>query len=505
MEVKIENNPMIDRIWNEWIKQDKVLSQQTKEERLRLYEGYQWLYPKKKIVVDLESQYGVHQKSNREEFKKWFYVVSGHLLSKVHLGENSYYSYMSNFKKLFKRDKVTSKDFPSQVLMVLAMLGYITGLKGGYSYCPGSDKSHGYPFIIDKEKLLDWGTPATSEGFFMSVSNAQVPVYVMTQTSSISFYEKGEDDERASWTQHPDWLSERQYQSISSIEVLEEGVKQSSGWIFNFNDYKEYCSLSEEEKDEITEDWISYQKLRDLSCHIIGGCKVDSYAGRFYSPLTNMRSDHRHKYLRLGGELVSEVDVSSAQPTFFGLLMYQETGVMSEWLRQSLNGTFYEWVRTQTSSKVDRKQIKKWVMQYLYSCYQPSKGKDYDNSKRRLVYGNKDKKFREFHKRMNRFLKENEPAIYKKIDEYKRNPLYNDSKEKWCSLLPQDLGKIEVKYIKACIHTLPEDIQFWTIHDCICVKESRSQEVKQIMEDVSREMFGFTLKLKIENNGEKYS
>ena len=133
---------MIDRIWNEWIKQDKVLSQQTKEERLRLYEGYQWLYPKKKIVVDLESQYGVQQKSNREEFKKWFYVVSGHLLSKVHLGENSYYSYMSNFKKLFLRTKLRTSRLSLKKLAQRSKLNKLTenqqiltrGVSAGYFF-----------------------------------------------------------------------------------------------------------------------------------------------------------------------------------------------------------------------------------------------------------------------------------------------------------------------------------------------------------------------------------
>ena len=99
MEVRIENNPMISRIWNEWMAKDKELSSMTREERLGLCEGYQWLYPKRKNMVDLESQYGVHKSSNREEFKKWFYVVSSHLFSRVRLGENSYYSYKKVLSK----------------------------------------------------------------------------------------------------------------------------------------------------------------------------------------------------------------------------------------------------------------------------------------------------------------------------------------------------------------------------------------------------------------------
>ena len=78
---------------------------------------------------------------------------------------------------------------------------------------------------------------------------------------------------------------------------------------------------------------------------------------------------------------------------------------------------------------------------------------------------------------------------------------------KWCSNLSKDLVKMEIEYIKRCIHSLPEDMKFWTIHDCICVKESDSMEVKEIMEQVSREMFGedITIRLKRENTSEDYS
>lgn len=527
MEVRIENNPMISRIWNEWMEKDKELSSMTREERLGLCERYQWLYPKRKNMVDLESQYGVHQRSNREELKKWFYVVSSHLFSRVHLGENSYYSYKKVFKQMFKRDKVTSDDFPSQILLVLAMLGYVVGLRAGYRYSPNDDRNHGYPFIIDKEKLLDWGDSASADGFFVSVSNTKIPIYVMNTTSPITFYENEEDEvpEKTSWSQHPDWFGERQFQTISSIEVLEDGIMQSSGWIFNFNDYKEYYTLSSKEKEDIKDEWHSYQELRNLSCHIVGECKEDNYAGRFYNPICYMRAEHRHKFLRLGGELISEVDVSSAQPTFLGLYMCRTTGVVSEWLKQCLAGSFYEWVKEQTNANADRDTIKKWMMRYLYACYQADKGKDYPNSKRRNTNGGKDKAYVAFKKKLDKFLKENEPAIYKKIDWHKRNPVYREDKDsfmyyvdemgnerkkkkgegKWCSTLSCDLVGVEVEYIKKCIRALPQETLFYTIHDCICVPESKAIETRSIMEDVSREMFGFTLKLKVENTSLNYS
>ena len=172
------------------------------------------------------------------------------------------------------------------------------------------------------------------------------------------------------------------------------------------------------------------------------------------------------------------------------------------------------------------------MMQYLYSCYQPNKGKDYDKP-HRPSYENKrtEDPFLCFQQRLNKYLMENEPEIYNKIDWFKRHPVYREDKiiykiypeengnkkkkkkkkkerkGKWCSMLSYDLVKMEVEYIKRCIHSLPGDMKFWTIHDCICVKESDSLRVKEIMEQVSREMYGedITIRLKRENTSKDYS
>ena len=128
-------------------------------------------------------------------------------------------------------------------------------------------------------------------------------------------------------------------------------------------------------------------------------------------------------------------------------------------------------------------------------------------------------------KRLKLFLEENEPDIFNRVEEYKKNPIFREDKPiykeyvdgagkkhkktsghgKWVSQLSYRLVQIEVEYIKNCIHSLPKDMKFWTIHDCICVKESDSMVVKSIMEKVSRDMFGehITLKLKRENISEK--
>ena len=523
MKVIMENNPVINRIWNEWLKKDKELSRITKEERVKLCKEYQWLYPKEtKRFVELESLYSsVHWRSNREEFHKWFYVVCGYILSRVHLGDNSYFVYLTRFKKKFNREKCTSKDFPKQVLLVLGLLGYITELGEWYIYNEGSKKNRGYHFLIDRDRLMNWGD------YNLSTTSTGMPTWVMSHTTPITFKEKGEDKERISWTKYPDWLSERQYESISSVTVLEEGIKETSEWMFSYNEYQNYYHLTGKEQEEIMKDWISYQKIRDLSCKIIGGCLDDSdkpdgkgYAGRFYTCMTNMRSDHRHEYLRLDGEKVAEVDVSSAQPSFLGIMLYRETGIMTEWLRQCLAGTFYEWIKEKTNTQEDRATRKKWMMQYMYACYQPNKGKEYDKPhKPTYEFRKTEDPFLCFQQRLNKFLKKEEPAIYKVIDWYKRNPEYRENKDlyreyvddqgkdrkkktgqgKWCSRLSYDLVKMEVEYIKNCIHSLPEDMKFWTIHDCICVKLSDSLIVQEKMEQLSKEMYGVTLNLKREN------
>lgn len=525
MEVLIENNPVIRKAWNEWVKKDLELSKMTKGGRLSICERYQWVYPKEtERMVDLEALYSsVHHKRNREEFHRWFYVVCGYVLSRVHLGDSSYYWFKSKFMKEFKREKCTSVDFPKQVLLVLALLGYITELGGWYIFNQGSDKNRGYHFIIDKEKLLYWDSLEDKE-------------WKMSHTEAISFKENGYDPDWTSWTMHPDWLSERQYESICSAQVVEEGIKESSGWMFNYAEYQDFYNLSDKKQEELMEDWLSYQKLRDLSLHKVSGCLDDSvrtdgkkeYAGRFYTPMTNMKGEVRHKHIRLDGELVTEVDVANAQPTFLGILMYQKYGLKTIWLKKCLEGQFYEWIKEETNTQEDRSTIKKWMMQYMYSCYQANKNKDYHKPHRPTYESRKtDDPFLCFQQRLNKFLRKKEPVIFKEIDWYKRHPEYREDKPlykpyldengnekkkkigtgKWCSMLSYHLVKMEVEYIKRCIKALPEDIKFWTIHDCIAVKESDSLRVKEIMEQISREMYGedITLRLKRENTSEDYS
>ena len=542
MEVILDNNPVIRKLWNEWCEKDKELSLLTEEERMNLVSQYQWIFPKEESdFVDLESLYTrKHIRSNRDKFHRFFYVVCNRMFSRVFFGYGGYYQFMKSYQKLFK-EKCTSELFSKRVLLALGIMGYITKLDCWYSYNLGDDRNRPNHYLIDRDKLMTWEVPGLDEERnTVTRTVSSIPEWEMTHTEAVTFQTKGDDPERTSWTLHPDWLSERQYESILSVTVEKEGIRDSSDWMFNWDDFIDYYNLGDQEKEETDSQWISYQRIRDLSLHKVGGCLDDSvrddgrqpYAGRFYSTMTTIKKEDRHHYLRLDGELVTEVDVSSAQPTFLGILMYRKTGVKTTWLEKCLEGQFYEWIAEKTNTyntpltEEERNTIKKWMMQFMYSCYQPNKGKDYDKPhKPTYEFRKTDDPFLCFQQRLNRFLKKEEPDIYKMIDWFKRNPEYRKDKPlyqsyqddqgkdrkkktgsgKWCSELSKYLVKMEVEYIKNCLSRLPQDMKFWTIHDCICVKESDSLKVKEIMEQVSREMYGVTIRLKRENTSEDYS
>ena len=542
MEVILDNNPVIRKLWNEWCEKDKELSLLTEEERMNLVSQYQWIFPKEESdFVDLESLYTrKHIRSNREKFHRFFYVVCNRMFSRVFFGYGGYYQFMKSYQKVFK-EKCTSELFSKRVLLALGIMGYITKLDCWYSYNLGDDRNRPNHYLIDRDKLMTWEVPGLDEeGNTVTRTVSSIPEWEMTHTEAVTFQTKGDDPDRTSWTMHPDWFSERQYESICSVTVEKDGIRDSSDWMFNWDDFIDYYNLGDQEKEDTDSQWISYQRIRDLSLHKVGGCLDDSmrddgrqpYAGRFYSTMTTIKKEDRHHYLRLDGELVTEVDVSSAQPTFLGILMYRKTGVKTTWLKKCLEGQFYEWISEKTNSyntpltEEERNTIKKWMMQFMYSCYQPNKGKDYDKPhKPTYEFRKTDDPFLCFQQRLNRFLKKEEPDIYKMIDWFKRNPEYRKDKPlyqsyqddqgkdrkkktgsgKWCSELSKYLVKMEVEYIKNCLSRLPQDMKFWTIHDCICVKESDSLKVKEIMEQVSREMYGVNIRLKRENTSENYS
>ena len=177
----------MDKAWKEWIEEDNKLSSMTKEDRNKICEENQWVFKKEtKRFVDLECLYSSNRnRHNREEFKKWFYVITKSFLSRIHLGDNSYSYYKSQFKEIFGRE--TNSDYFSQrVILVLAILGYIKAIDIGYSFQEGRGQNHGYHYLVDKEKL-GWMPPSISQS---TPSSAADTTWEATTTS---FNEEGED------------------------------------------------------------------------------------------------------------------------------------------------------------------------------------------------------------------------------------------------------------------------------------------------------------------------
>ena len=61
------------------------------------------------------------------------------------------------------------------------------------------------------------------------------------------------------------------------------------------------------------------------------------------------------------------------------------------------------------------------------------------------------------------------------------------------------MQKVEVEFIKTCLSRLPGQMLFYTIHDAICVKESDGEKVKEVMQEVSMELYGEKVGIKVEN------
>lgn len=243
-----------------------------------------------------------------------------------------------------------------------------------------------------------------------------------------------------------------------------------------------------------------------------GCCKVDDKGGRFYSLMVGMGKDFRRSCLTLDNERIVEVDVSSSQPTLIGLKIKKDTGITTEWLKHCLDGNFYEWAKEITGVKVKRDQVKKYVMRYLFSCYGSGLPKDYQGEHLSPDIKEYKRGYKKFEQKLTSYLKENEPEVYNLIEHHKRNPVWTDKtwidswkkkrKGKWCSTLPVEMQKTEVEYIKSCLSRLPEDMKFFTIHDAICCRENEGVVVKAVMEQVSMEMYGEKISIKIENSSQ---
>lgn len=501
---------------------DEELSAMDKDERMKLYGSYGWMFSAGCKLPDLEPLIVGNDPrvmSFRSKFKDWFMVVCAYSLSPYTLGQTSYSHYLNNPR--WQGTKVKgNKVYPQRVILALGMMRIFTGLKTNYLHVNDKTRDHGREYYVNVDKLAEWTMTSTEPARNFSESITSSPaenVWTMTLSADnddfdYSFIEKNDEASRQSWSLYDDWFSMRQYETISSISVIPECYERAQQFIASCT-YQMFAALADKDKKkELRGRYRNCQWLINLNNCNVGYCKVDDKGGRFYSMMVCMGKDYRRACLQLDGERIVEVDVSSSQPTLIGLKIKKDTGKTTEWLMHCLDGDFYEWAKEITGVKVKREQVKKYVMRYLFSCYGSGLSKGFQGE--HLPADGKEHKrgYKKFEQRLTSYLKDNEPEIYDLIERHKRNPVWTDKtwtdqwkkkrKGKWCSVLPVEMQKTEVEFIKTCLLRLPKDMKFFTIHDAICVKESDGLVVKTVMEQVSQEIYGEQISIKIENSSQ---
>ena len=108
---------------------------------------------------------------------------------------------------------------------------------------------HHFPFLINSKSLLtaakcDSAVVASWPGNQALNNEMKEGMEVLMEAYPVTFQTKEVDDpDRTSWSLHPDWLAERQYQSICSVTVDKEGIRNSSDWLFRIDDFIDYYDL----------------------------------------------------------------------------------------------------------------------------------------------------------------------------------------------------------------------------------------------------------------------
>ena len=486
---------------------------------MKLYGSYGWMFSAGCKLPDLEPLIVGNDPrvmSFRSKFKEWFMVVCAYSLSPYTLGQTSYSHYLNN--PHWQGTKVKgNKVYPQRVILALGMMGIFYGLKTNYLHVNDMAKDHGREYYVNVDKLAEWTMTSTESARNFSEPITSSPaenVWTMTLSADnddfdYSFVEKNNEASRQSWSLYDDWFSYRQYEAISSISVLPECYERACQFISSCT-YQMFSAIKDKDKKkELRGRYRNCQLLINLHNGDVGCCKVDDKGGRFYSMMVCMGKDYRRACLQLDGERIVEVDVSSSQPTLIGLKTKKDTGKTTEWLMHCLDGDFYEWAKEITGVKVKREQVKKYVMRYLFSCYGASLSKDIQWEHLPPDIKEYKRGYRKFEQKLTSYLKDNEPEVYNLIEGHKRIPVWTEKtwtdqwkkkrKGKWCSVLPVEMQKTEVVFIKTCLARLPKDMKFFTIHDAICVKESDGEIVKAVMEKVSQDLYGEKISVKIEN------
>ena len=511
MKVEIVVNRRIERLYEEYMTLIESLKDKTKEERLELYESMtRRLYPHAKKVVDLEDQLNEERKDYQRKFKEWFFVICKSSFTNGRFGETCFELYKKEIAKKSKKDKCSSKIYAHKVILALGLIGLLEGVRDNYSH--SRDGAHGYYYKVDYFRWFE---------LVKGVSKGNV---------SISL------DLEVDWTGYEDWYGERQFETIKSMTVEQKLYEQAKTYLTKYDEYFFSNTLKEGEKKHFTDKWFAARAVCAIAEHDTYHMlrhsddsednddeKMIYNAGRYYTCLTNMHNEIR-KELRIDGEPIVEVDISSAQPAMLGLLLRERyPNVKSAWLEHCEKGDFYEWIgRIAIGRKItteERKVIKVLTMRMLYTAQRPTEKQDEipfwwylktylqekDASKREnLATG---KLFKSFDYLIMLYLKAEEPKLYELVYEHRSNLKKVRRRKataagrttKMRNNLSISMTEMEVKYIKACLKAIAPDVHyFYTIHDCIGCKASDAEKVRQAMLAVAKEMFDATLNIKLE-------
>ena len=512
MKVEIVVSRRVERLYEEYMTLIESLKGKTKEERLELYESMtRRLYPHAKKVVDLEDQLNEERKDYQRKFKEWFLVICNWTFSNANFGETCFELFKKEVVKKSKKDKRSSKIYAHKVILALGLMGLLEKVKENYSH--SKENPHGYQYEIDWFKWVE---------LMKGVSRGNVSM-------SLDF--------EVDWTGYEDWFGERQFETIKSMMVEPKVYDKAKTYLEKFDEYFFSTTLAADERKHLTDKWFAARSLTAIAEHDTYHMlrhsddsednneeKLIHNAGRYYTCLTNMQGEVRREALRIDGEQVVEVDISSAQPAMLGLLLRERyPDVKSAWLAHCEKGDFYEWIGRMAIGRgiteEERKAIKLLVMRLLYTAIKPTETQDETpfwwylktylkekdaSKKEHLATG---KLFKSFDFILMSYLKAEEPKLYELVYEHRTNlkevkrrkPTAKGKTTKKRNNLSIRMTEMEVKYIKACLKAIAPDVHyFYTIHDCIGCKASDAAKVKQAMLAVGKEMFDATLNIKLE-------
>ena len=514
MKVNVRVNEKVERLYEEYMTLVEDLRVKTKEERMELYDGMtRTLFPHATKMVDLEDQLNEERKDYQRKFKEWFLVVCNWTFSGANFGETCFELYKKEIVKKSKRDKRSSKVYAHKVILALGLMGLLEKVKENYSH--SKDSSHGYQYKVDWFKWAELMKGVSKDNVSMSL------------------------DIEVDWTGYEDWYGERQYETITSMTVEPKIYEKAKAYLETYDDYFFSTTLKADEKKHLTDKWFAARSLTAIAEHDTYHMlrhsddsedndeeKMIHNAGRYYTCLTNMQGEARREALRIDGEPVVEVDISSAQPAMLGLLLRERyPNVKSSWLEHCEKGDFYEWIGSiilgRKITPDERKVIKLLIMRMLYIAQRPTETQDETpfwwylktylqekNPSKKENLG-KGKLFKSFDFIVMSYLKVEEPELYKMVYDARTNlkkvrrrkATMAGRTTKMRNNLSILMTEMEVKYIKACLKAIAPDVQhFYTIHDCIGCKASDAAKVKQAMLAVGKEMFGATLNVKLESS-----